>query len=70
MDPVLIVGLVATFLFVAFVVVWIGNGVLRAQQSATDRLAVYGKDVLREETLAKPLSERAIAPVMGAGSIE
>jgi tight adherence protein C len=63
-DPLLIIGLVATFLFVAFVVVWIGNGVLRAQQSATDRLAVYGKDVLREETLAKPLSERAIAPII------
>src|SRR5690606_21937132 len=64
MEPVLIVALAATFLFVAFVVLWIGNGVMRAQQTATDRLAVYGKDVLREETLAKPLSERAIAPVI------
>ena len=64
MEPVLIVALAATFLFVAFVVLWIGNGVMRAQQTATDRLAVYGKDALREETLAKPLSERAIAPVI------
>lgn len=64
MDTLLIVGLVATFLFVAFVVLWIGNGLLRAQRTAGDRLAVYGKDVLREETLAKPLSERAIAPVL------
>ncbi len=64
MEPLLIVGLVGTFLFVAFVVLWIGNGVMRAQQTATDRLAVYGKDSLREETLAKPLSERAVAPVV------
>ena len=64
MEPLLIVGLVGTFLFVAFVVMWIGNGVMRAQQTATDRLAVYGKDALREETLAKPLSERAVAPVI------
>jgi tight adherence protein C len=64
MDPLLIVGLVATFLFVAFVVLWVGNGVLRAQRTAGDRLAVYGKDALREETLAKPLSERAVAPVL------
>lgn len=64
MDTLLIVGLVATFLFVAFVVLWVGNGLLRAQRTAGDRLAVYGKDVLREETLAKPLSERAVAPVL------
>jgi tight adherence protein C len=64
MEPLLIVGLVATFLFVAFVILWVGNGVLRAQQTAADRLAVYGKDSLREETLAKPLSERAVAPVI------
>lgn len=70
MEPLLIVGLAATFLFVAFVVLWIGNGVLRAQQTATDRLAVYGKDALREDTLAKPLAERAIAPVvLRAGAI-
>ena len=70
MEPVLIVALAATFLFVAFVVLWIGNGVMRAQQTATDRLAVYGKDALREETLAKPLSERAIAPiVLKAGNL-
>lgn len=68
MEPVLIVGLAATFLFVAFVVMWIGNGVMRAQQTAADRLAVYGKDALREDTLAKPLSERAVAPlVLGVG---
>lgn len=64
MEPLLIVGLVGTFLFVAFVVLWIGNGVVRAQQTASDRLAVYGKDALREETLSKPLAERAVAPVI------
>jgi tight adherence protein C len=64
MEPLLVVALAATFIFVAFVVMWIGNGVLRAQRTAADRLAVYGKDSLREETLAKPLSERAIAPVV------
>jgi tight adherence protein C len=64
MDSILIVGLAATFLFVAFVVLWAGNGVLRAQRTAGDRLAVYGKDALRDETLARPLSERAVAPVL------
>lgn len=64
MEPLLIVGLVGTFLFVAFVILWVGNGVMRAQQTASDRLAVYGKDALREEILAKPIAERAIAPVV------
>jgi tight adherence protein C len=64
MDSILIVGLAATFLFVGFVVLWAGNGLLRAQRTAGDRLAVYGKDALRDETLAKPLSERAVAPVL------
>lgn len=64
MDSLLIVALASTFLLVVFVVSWVGNGVVRAQRSATDRLAVYGKSALREETLAKPLSERAIAPVI------
>src|SRR5665811_143916 len=70
MEPLLLVGLVATFLFVAFIVLWVGNGVMRAQQTATDRLAMYGKDSLRDETLAKPLSERAVAPIiLGLGRI-
>lgn len=70
MDPLLVVALAATFLFVAFVVLWIGNGVMRAQQTASDRLAVYGKDALREDTLAKPLAERAVAPIiLGAGRV-
>lgn len=43
---------------------WIGNGVVRAQKATIDRLGVYGKDALRESTLSKPLSERAIAPVV------
>jgi tight adherence protein C len=64
MEPLLIVALAATFLFVTFVILWIGNGVIRAQQTASDRLAVYGKDALREDTLTKPLAERAVAPVI------
>ncbi|HEY7704781.1 MAG TPA: type II secretion system F family protein [Acidimicrobiia bacterium] len=63
MFPIIAVGL-ATFAFF----VWVGNGVVRARKANVDRLAVYGKDVLREETLAKPISERAIAPlVLGLG---
>lgn len=64
LEPILVVGIAATFMFVAFVVVWIGNGVMKAQQTASDRLSVYGKNALREETLAKPIAERAIAPVV------
>jgi tight adherence protein C len=58
----------AVFVAVTALVVWVGNGVVRAQRAAIDRLGVYGKDALRDETLAKPLSERAIAPiVLGLG---
>jgi tight adherence protein C len=33
------------------------------REAATDRLAMYGRNALREETLTKPVSERAIAPI-------
>jgi len=62
-DPKL-VPVVAVFVAVAALALWIGNGVLRAQRAAVDRLAVYGKAPTREEALAKPLSERAIAPIL------
>lgn len=55
----IIVGIAA-----AALVLWAGLGVLRAQKTQSDRLAVYGREALRSETLAKPLSERAIAPVV------
>jgi tight adherence protein C len=52
------------FVAVAALVVWIGNGVVKAQRAAVDRLAVYGRNVTREEVLQKPLTERAIAPLV------
>ncbi len=54
-----IVGIAA-----AALILWAGLGVLRAQKTQTDRLAVYGREALRSETLSKPLSERAIAPII------
>ena len=54
-----IVGIAA-----AALLLWVGLGVLRAQKTQTDRLAVYGREALRSETLAKPLSERAVAPII------
>ncbi len=58
----------AVFVAVSALVIWVGNGVVRAQRAAVDRLAVYGKNTTREDTLAKPLTERAIAPlVLGFG---
>ena len=58
----------AVFVAVSALVIWVGNGVVRAQRAAVDRLAVYGKNTTREDTLSKPLTERAIAPlVLGFG---
>ncbi len=55
---------------VAAFALWIGLGVMRAQKAQTDRLAVYGREALRSETLAKPLSERAVAPIiLGLGRL-
>jgi len=60
----------AVFVATAVALMWIGNGVVKAQKAATDRLLVYGKDVLREEALKKPISERAVAPiVIGLGRV-
>jgi tight adherence protein C len=54
----------AVFLVLFAFVGWAGLGVVRARDEATDRLAMYGREALREETLAKPVSQRAIAPVV------
>jgi tight adherence protein C len=55
---------VSMFVAVTGLVAWIGFGIIRARKAATDRLAVYGSaDFVREETLKKSLSERAVAPV-------
>jgi tight adherence protein C len=70
MDPALLFPVVAVFVAAVALFAWIGNGVVKAQRATLDRLGVYGKDALREETLAKPLAERAIAPlVIGLGKI-
>jgi tight adherence protein C len=58
----------AVFVALAAFGIYVANGVARAREAATDRLAMYGREALREETLAKPLSERAIAPIfIGVG---
>lgn len=44
--------------------IWIGGGILRARKSALQQLMVSSSDALREERLKKPVSERAIAPVV------
>jgi tight adherence protein C len=54
----------AVFLVIFAFAGWVGLGVVRARDEATDRLALYGREALREETLAKPVSQRAIAPVV------
>jgi tight adherence protein C len=68
LSPQLVFPVLAVFAAALALFVWIGNGVVRAQRAAIDRLGVYGKDALREQQLAKPLAERAIAPlVIGLG---
>jgi len=58
----------AVFVAITAFVLWIGGGVLRARLSATSRLAAYGTQELRDDTLRQPLSQRAIAPlVLAAG---
>lgn len=56
------------FVAVAVAIMWVGIGVAKARLTATDRLAVYGRESLRSEQLKKSVAERAIAPVLlGAG---
>jgi tight adherence protein C len=67
MDQLLL-ATAAVFLVLFAFAGWVGMGVARAREAATDRLAMYGREALREETLNKPVSERAIAPIfMGLG---
>jgi tight adherence protein C len=71
MDPALLFPVLAVFTAAIALFVWIGNGVVRAQKAAIDRLGVYGKTgSIREDTLTRPLAERAIAPVvLGLGKV-
>jgi tight adherence protein C len=55
---------VSMFVAITGFVTWVGFGIIRARKAATDRLAVYGSaEFMREETLKRSLSERAVAPV-------
>ena len=63
-----LLAVIAVFLLVAFVVLWIGVGVARAREEMTDKLALYGRDQSiqsgRDEELAKPLAQRTIGPIV------
>lgn len=71
MDAALLFPVIAVFTAAIALFLWIGNGVVRAQKAAIDRLGVYGKTgSIREDTLTRPLAERAIAPVvLGLGKV-
>ncbi len=63
----LTLAVIGVFLLVMFVVVWIGFGVTREQEDMTDRLALYGRrnaPTTRDDELAKPFAQRAIAPLV------
>lgn len=63
-----LLAVVAVFLLVGFVIVWIGTGVTRAREEVTSKLALYGRNQSiqsgRDEELAKPLAQRTIGPVV------
>lgn len=64
MDPKLFPVLMV-FITIALFVVWIGFAAVRAQKSASERLAVYGRGgTSRDEALGQPFAERALAPVV------
>ena len=54
------------FIAITVLVLWIGSAVINVQQTAQDRLAVYGRGGTgaRDEELAKPFAERTLAPVV------
>ena len=54
----------SVFVAVAALGLWVGSGILRARNTATNRLSSYGSSVLREEALKRPVSERVVAPVI------
>ncbi len=61
----------SVFVAMAAFGMWVGFGIVRARKAETDRLAVYGSaDFIREETLKKPIAERAVAPIfIGVGRL-
>ncbi|MGF1668330.1 MAG: type II secretion system F family protein [Acidimicrobiia bacterium] len=69
MDPIF-VPVALVFGGVLVIAAWIGLAVVRVQRTTTDRLAVYGRGVSRDEALSKPFVERAFAPVvLGLGRL-
>jgi tight adherence protein C len=63
----LTLAVISVFLIVLFLVVWIGFGVTREQEDVSQRLAVYGRSnapQIRDDQLAKPFAQRAIAPLV------
>ena len=65
----ILLAVLAVFMLVAFIIVWVGMGVTRAREEMTDRLAVYGRTntavpTARDEELAKPLAQRTVGPVV------
>ena len=60
MDPLLFVVL-SVSVTVGALVIWVGNGVLRAQRNSGNRLASLQT---REDVLDQDFSQRAVAPVM------
>lgn len=63
----LTLAVITVFLVVLFLVVWVGFGVTREQEDVSQRLAVYGRSNaprVREDELAKPFAQRAIAPLV------
>ena len=71
MEPGIIFPVAAVFTAAIALFVWLGNGVVRAQKANIDRLDVYGKTgMIRDDTLSRPLVERAFAPVViGLGKV-
>ena len=59
MDPLLFV-VISVSITVGALVIWVGNGVVRAQKSSGDRLASLQT---RETVLEQDFSQRAVAPV-------
>lgn len=60
----LLIATGAVFLVLFAFAGWVGLGIVRVREAATDRLAMYGREALREETLERPVSQRTIAPVL------
>jgi tight adherence protein C len=70
-DPI-VLAVIAVFALVLFVIVWVGMGVTRAREDMANRLELYGRQsvgTVREDTLAKPLAQRTVGPiVIGLGN--